>query len=158
MIQKKSLKDAIQNPEIISVVGGLLPEATAERSGKMSSDYYKRNQGIITGIDNKNVIRINKSTRLRIKIEGYASGGGDRYFYRILLLSLNNNILAVREKLNDKYYSLISVKEDDNYFYIISSFGTTMLIDISSNENANTTYYSASNVPESATLVEITDL
>lgn len=24
MIQKKSLKDAIQNPEIISVVGGLL--------------------------------------------------------------------------------------------------------------------------------------
>ena len=75
-------------------MGGLLPEATAERSGKMSSDYYKRNQGIITGIDNKNVIRINKSTRLRIKIEGYASGGGDRYFYRILLLSLNNNILA----------------------------------------------------------------
>ena len=28
MIQKKSLKDAIQNPEIISVVGGLLPIAT----------------------------------------------------------------------------------------------------------------------------------
>ena len=25
MIQKKSLKDAIQNPEIISVVGGLIP-------------------------------------------------------------------------------------------------------------------------------------
>lgn len=28
MIQKKSLKEAIQNPEIISVVGGLLPLAT----------------------------------------------------------------------------------------------------------------------------------
>ena len=37
MIQKKSLKDAIQNPEIISVVGGLLPEATNENKGLMST-------------------------------------------------------------------------------------------------------------------------
>ena len=33
MIQKKSLKDAIQNPEIISVVGGLLPIATRSQNG-----------------------------------------------------------------------------------------------------------------------------
>lgn len=36
MIQKKSLKDAIQNPEIISVVGGLLPLASKEQNGLMS--------------------------------------------------------------------------------------------------------------------------
>lgn len=33
MIQKKSLKDAIQNPEIISVVGGLLPIADMNNRG-----------------------------------------------------------------------------------------------------------------------------
>lgn len=33
MIQKKSLKDAIQNPEIISVVGGLLPVANINNNG-----------------------------------------------------------------------------------------------------------------------------
>ena len=37
MIQKKSLKDAIQNPEIISVVGELLPLATDNAKGLMSS-------------------------------------------------------------------------------------------------------------------------
>lgn len=36
MIQKKSLKEAIQNPEIISVVGGLLPTATLKENGLMS--------------------------------------------------------------------------------------------------------------------------
>lgn len=33
MIQKKSLKDAIQNPEIISVVGGLIGKATSSKDG-----------------------------------------------------------------------------------------------------------------------------
>ena len=37
MIQKKSLKDAIQNPEIISVVGGLLPTVTSKNNGLMDS-------------------------------------------------------------------------------------------------------------------------
>lgn len=37
MIQKKSLKDAIQNPEIISVVGELLPEATITSNGILSN-------------------------------------------------------------------------------------------------------------------------
>ena len=39
MIQKKSLKDAIQNPEIISVVGGLLPVVNGETKGL--SQYQK---------------------------------------------------------------------------------------------------------------------
>lgn len=39
MIQKKSLKDAIQNPEIISVVGGLLPEATDSKKGVYPQGY-----------------------------------------------------------------------------------------------------------------------
>ena len=33
MIQKKSLKEAIQNPEIISVVGGLIGTATTNKDG-----------------------------------------------------------------------------------------------------------------------------
>ena len=37
MIQKKSLKDAIQNPEIISVVGGLLPISDFEHNGLMNA-------------------------------------------------------------------------------------------------------------------------
>lgn len=41
MIQKKSLKDAIQNPEIISVVGGLLGTASSTTNGLMSSSTYK---------------------------------------------------------------------------------------------------------------------
>lgn len=43
MIQKKSLKDAIQNPEIISVVvGGLLPKSDLEKDGLMTKgrSYY----------------------------------------------------------------------------------------------------------------------
>ena len=40
MIQKKSLKDAIQNPEIISVVGGLIGDATKDKSGLMTSKTY----------------------------------------------------------------------------------------------------------------------
>ena len=39
MIQKKSLKDAIQNPEIISVVGELLPVVNGETKGL--SQYQK---------------------------------------------------------------------------------------------------------------------
>lgn len=35
MIQKKSLKEAIKNPEIISVVGGLIGEGTYNKSGLM---------------------------------------------------------------------------------------------------------------------------
>ena len=42
MIQKKSLKDAIQNPEIISVVGGLLGTASSTTNGLMSSSTYKK--------------------------------------------------------------------------------------------------------------------
>lgn len=41
MIQKKSLKDAIQNPEIISVVGELVPEVTISKKGLMSPGKYK---------------------------------------------------------------------------------------------------------------------
>lgn len=45
MIQKKSLKDAIQNPEIISVVGGLLGYPLGEKgsilSGSNADDYTK---------------------------------------------------------------------------------------------------------------------
>ena len=38
MIQKKSLKDAIQNPEIISVVGELIGTVTTEKSGLYPKD------------------------------------------------------------------------------------------------------------------------
>ena len=43
MIQKKSLKDAIQNPEIISVVGGLIGMATAEKNGLQNRIYVPCN-------------------------------------------------------------------------------------------------------------------
>jgi hypothetical protein len=41
MIQKKSLKDAIQNPEIISVVGGLLPIVSKDSNGLVSRSNYQ---------------------------------------------------------------------------------------------------------------------
>ena len=40
MIQKKSLKDAIQNPEIISVVGGLIGTANTNQNGLQSKDGF----------------------------------------------------------------------------------------------------------------------
>lgn len=40
MIQKKSLKDAIQNPEIISVVGGLIGNATLTKGGLATSNMF----------------------------------------------------------------------------------------------------------------------
>lgn len=40
MIQKKSLKDAIQNPEIISVVGELIGTVTSEKNGLMPSNGF----------------------------------------------------------------------------------------------------------------------
>lgn len=39
MIQKKSLKEAIQNPEIISVVGGLIGLAASNKNGLASKDW-----------------------------------------------------------------------------------------------------------------------
>lgn len=39
MIQKKSLKDAIQNPEIISVVGELIGIAASNKNGLVSKDW-----------------------------------------------------------------------------------------------------------------------
>lgn len=41
MIQKKSLKEAIQNPEIISVVGGLLPAVTDYNNGLNTKENYR---------------------------------------------------------------------------------------------------------------------
>lgn len=46
MIQKKSLKDAIQNPEIISVVGGLIGVATTEKNGLYPSTEVKKTQRV----------------------------------------------------------------------------------------------------------------
>ena len=40
MIQKKSLKDAIQNPEIISVVGGLIGTVNSSKDGLMPKDGF----------------------------------------------------------------------------------------------------------------------
>lgn len=42
MIQKKSLKDAIQNPEIISVIRGLIGTANNDKNGLMSSESFKK--------------------------------------------------------------------------------------------------------------------
>ena len=56
MIQKKFLKDAIQNPEIISVVGGLLGTASSTTNGLMSSSTYKK-----TAISQKKAFSIESS-------------------------------------------------------------------------------------------------
>ena len=52
MIQKKFLKDAIQNPEIISVVGGLLPGYPTNISHRAISDgvFYLKITGFLNGI------------------------------------------------------------------------------------------------------------
>lgn len=46
MIQKKSLKEAIQNPEIISVVGGLLRNSLFPQSGKITDANNAKSNGI----------------------------------------------------------------------------------------------------------------
>ena len=53
MIQKKSLKDAIQNPEIISVVGELIGTANANQDGLLSKDgfFYRGNINAGTNLD-----------------------------------------------------------------------------------------------------------
>ena len=71
MIQKKSLKEAIQNPEIISVVGGLLPEANISSKGLMSP----LQSNINSIIDIKNLT--------------------DDNYYKILSIS-NSDILSVK--------------------------------------------------------------
>ena len=47
MIQKKSLKEAIQNPEIISVVGELLPEASLTNKGTITPSIYCKLQSFV---------------------------------------------------------------------------------------------------------------
>ena len=56
MIQKKTLKEAIQNPEIISVVGELLPIVTSSKNGLCPSgmpfvlqDTTNNNANLLTG-------------------------------------------------------------------------------------------------------------
>lgn len=48
MIQKKSLKDAIQNPEIISVVGGLIGVVNSLKNGLMPKDGFIEREYTVT--------------------------------------------------------------------------------------------------------------
>lgn len=58
MIQKKSLKDAIQNPEIISVVGGLLGNATTDKDGLMKRNYVVRKLVNASNLNNYHMFKI----------------------------------------------------------------------------------------------------
>ena len=127
MIQKKSLKEAIQNPEIISVVGGLLPLATlGKNDGLMPKSVgYK-----IISINNT-FIKISMETlynSLTLSISMYDGGEVGLFFLSISLVQnkyskcgLIGNRRGTKFYVKDKYL-YVATSSTTNCHYSISSF------------------------------------
>lgn len=135
MIQKKSLKDAIQNPEIISVVGELLPVVNGETKGlsqyqkyfyllnnKTYKIRYPNASDVFKPVLYKFIILQNGSScYINAIFDGYRAG-----IQTAKLLVGYNNFLTL-------YYKLSS---DDVYEYLCatgSNGNALLVIDTSSN-------------------------
>ena len=148
MIQKKSLKDAIQNPEIISVVRGLLPNVSKTQSGLMDKRLYPISLGLTGGdiTDNgKNIIKIKFINNARIcflvSIVGNNSDNTLMYIYRNIE-GICYKILAGYEGYTIKYKKETNESVFSIYIGTITSWGRVcafpLSIDIDSIEAIST--------------------
>ena len=134
MIQKKSLKDAIQNPEIISVVGELLPVATNTQKGLMSQ--------------NMATIRITsfaQETYVKIKL-GYFTNSLCALSFRrasastCTLLSLSGilaNISKLYFPISD--FDIYTENSENGYIYVVNKSNLTGDLYITPLNNADDT-------------------
>lgn len=149
MIQKKSLKEAIQNPEIISVVGGLIGTATPTKNGLMPSS-----QCIVTGsTDNssRNVLRIRNKNSIAFDFHHSSNNIGINSL-RITRIYNDTNIVA-KEIFTTNSSNKVKIYYDENYLYLKKSWAGLFTLVPLFGINIESDYIST--VPENATEITI---
>lgn len=167
MIQKKSLKEAIQNPEIISVVGELISTATDNSKGLMSSIAFTYSSRKVENNSNGGVINtlnfsMNNNSCVMLRL---VCGRGDGQ-NAIIFLSICRNssgvysakrMSFVHDKSgNFKSFGYVSYKDDTVYVrwghYDAGSFQILALL--------NTTFKGVLNSPSESdfTKLEVSDM
>jgi hypothetical protein len=132
MIQKKSLKDAIQNPEIISVVGELIGTVDRYKNGLMPAGSFVKNY-TLTFNGNGDGYKIgssNADTFIFFKDGGYPciiaiTGNSGNNKYNVICGSLRPSVYEI--KIIDGVACIISLSEEIkkvgiNYFTLDTSF------------------------------------
>lgn len=117
MIQKKSLKDAIQNPEIISVVGGLLPLVNGPTKGlsrfKINTVFQQNKTYKIKYIDPTLIyspinfdfycLRDGQSSYLAVILNGYKSSKS----YAVKVVGANDFVRIYKKLVNEVFEYLV---------------------------------------------------
>lgn len=140
MIQKKSLKEAIQNPGIISVVGGLLPTATFNNKGILSSSAYRNIPQKINIGKEYNAIRIadnlGKWIRQSISFFGYIPSGKKLAFHGFAYFETTDITLNGGAKIlsygdnSEGLLELYSREENDKFhLYLVAPISGSSEID-----------------------------
>ena len=138
MIQKKSLKEAIQNPEIISVVGGLIGLASPTKDGLASRTLYKA-AGSCFLLGNDRCLKIKKRTSANgavlINITSFNAPSWATAVPRKVLLTIPydsgtiQNVYA-QNILNGKDMKIYKDDSFNLYIKCIDTYSTIFVIEI----------------------------
>ena len=148
MIQKKSLKEAIKNPEIISVVGGLLPEVTVEKKGLMS----KNDKFYMPKFSNEEKVHVGKMTSkfsdsnrcdviLGITITSNGNGvsyaliaiyikSNNEFEYKVLYNNGNIHRDIIKCKVSNKTVDIYSIRSGIKLLVQVLSVGSSTSFDL----------------------------
>lgn len=126
MIQKKSLKDAIQNPEIISVVGELLPEFSESKSKGLSTlTNGGRITKTITGSTGEKKILILKNFGGGPVVEINIYSGGTVFSG---LFYFSSNQIKIAKTSKDGPSTFTFIVKNQNFYVNINSTRETVII------------------------------
>lgn len=132
MIQTKTLKEALKDPGVIEVVGGLLPEVSKTQKGLINKELYPIVLGLTGGAvvaNGKNIIKIkfidNARICLLVSIVGNNDANTLMYIYRESKKSICYKILAGAVGYNIKYKNEVNDRGGTFSIYIgtISDWG-----------------------------------
>ena len=122
MIQKKSLKDAIQNPEIISVVGELLPLANNTQKGLIDRTLVPF---VVGDFLKSKYLRISKKEGLSFFLRYHGSGVNSNLYY-ISMTDSSKKTCAIKKVVIIESGNILYAKENDQYIYLSKSWGSSL--------------------------------
>ena len=122
MIQKKSLKDAIQNPEIISVVGGLLPVANNTQNGLIDKTFVPL---VVSDFSTPKYLRISKKQGLSFFLRYHGSGVNSNLYY-ISMTNSPKKTCAIKKVVIIESGNILYAKENNQYIYLSKSWGSSL--------------------------------
>ena len=156
MIQKKSLKDAIQNPEIISVVGELLPIVSRDSKGLVGSQYYQSfpQKYSINGFSYVKIIQHStmgawNTTFIDILAVQGLGGNPGRIVISISSDASSTKSIAIFKSGNPE----IRVYKDSQFIYLRNTYAYGENISIITNNNFPIIFEQMSESPSDATEV-----